>query len=63
MGRKFLLLTYNSGVKFLFSQLDLNAMQATWLAFLREFDFEVRHIKGKEIKVVDSLRRIVHGLF
>ena len=63
MGRKFLLLTDNNGVKFLFSQPDLNAMQARWLAFLREFEFEVRHIKGKENKVVDALSRRVHGLF
>jgi hypothetical protein len=33
------------------------------LAFLREFDFEVRHIKGKENKVDDALRRRVHGIF
>jgi hypothetical protein len=30
---------------------------------LSEFDFEVRHIKGKENKVVDALSRRVHGLF
>jgi hypothetical protein len=63
MGRKFLLLMDNSGVKYMFSQLDLNARQAIWLSFLREFDFEVRHIKGKENKVVDTLSRRVHGLF
>jgi hypothetical protein len=63
MGRKFLLLTDNNGVKFLFSQSDLNARKVRWLAFLSEFDFEVRHIKGKENKVVDALRRRVHGLF
>ena len=63
MGRKFLLLTDNSGVKYLFSQPDLNARQARWLAFLRKFNFEVRHIKGKENKVVDALSRRVHGLF
>jgi hypothetical protein len=63
MGRKFMLLTDNSGVKFLFSQPDLNARQARWLAFLSEFDFEVRHIKGKENKVADALSRRIHGLF
>ena len=63
MGRKVLLLTDNSGVKYMFNQPDLNARQAMWLAFLREFDFEVRHIKGKENKVADALRRRVHGLF
>jgi hypothetical protein len=50
-------------VKYLFSQLDLNARKARWLAFLSEFDFEVRHIKGKENKVADALSRRVHGLF
>jgi hypothetical protein len=63
MSRKFLLLTDNSGVKYLSNQPDLNARQARWLAFLSEFDFEVRHIKGKENKVADALRRRVHGLF
>jgi hypothetical protein len=63
MGKKFLLLTDNSGVKYMFNQLDLNARQARWLAFLIEFDFEVRHIKGKENKIADALSRRVHGLF
>jgi hypothetical protein len=63
MGRKFLLLTDNSGVKYLFIQPDLNARKARWLALLSEFDFEVRHIKGKENKVAYVLSRRVHGLF
>jgi hypothetical protein len=63
MGRKFLLLTDNSGVKYLFSQPNLDARQAIWLAFLSEFDFEVRHIKGNENKVASDLRIRVHGLF
>ena len=58
-----MLLTDNNRVKFLFSQPDLNARQARWLAFLSEFDFEVRHIKGKENKVADALSKIIHGLF
>jgi hypothetical protein len=63
MGRKFLLLTDNSGVKYPFNQLGLNARQSRWLAFLSEFNFEVRHIKGKENKVVDALSRRIHRLF
>jgi hypothetical protein len=63
MGRKFLLLTDNIGVKYLFNQPDINAKQARWLAFLSEFNFEVRHIKGKENNVADALNRRVHGLF
>ena len=30
---------------------------------MSEFDFEVRHIKGKENKVEDALSRRIHGLF
>jgi hypothetical protein len=63
MGSKVLLLIDNSGVKYLFSQPDLNARQGRWLAFLREFDFKVGHIKGKENKVADALSRRFHGLF
>jgi hypothetical protein len=35
MGRRFLLLDDNNGVKFLFSQPDLSARKARWIAFLR----------------------------
>jgi hypothetical protein len=63
MGIKFMLLVDNTDVKFLFSQLDLNERKERWLSILSKFDFEVRHIKGKENKMVDSLRRRVHGLF
>jgi hypothetical protein len=63
MGRKFLLLTDNSRVKYLFNQPYLNARKARCLAFLSKFDFKVRHIKGKENKVADALSRRVHGLF
>jgi hypothetical protein len=62
MGIIFLLLMDNNGVKYLFIQLDLNARKARWIDFLSEFDFEVRQIKGKKNKVVDALRRRVHGL-
>jgi hypothetical protein len=63
MGRRFLLLTDNSGVKFLFSQPNLNARQVRWLSFLSKFDFEVRHFKGKENKVGDALSRRTNGLY
>ena len=32
------------------------------LEFLCEFDFEIKHIKGKENKVVDALNRKVHEM-
>ena len=47
----------NISLKYLFDQQNLNERQAKWLAFLSEYDFDVKHIKGKENKVVDSLRR------
>ena len=47
MGRKFELRTYHYGMKYLFDQLTLNARQARWLKFLCEFNFEIKHIKGK----------------
>ena len=55
MGRKFLLKIDNMSLKYLFDQLDLNARQARWLAFLSEYHFELKLIKGKENNVVDAL--------
>ena len=31
-------------------------------SFLCEFDLEIKHIKGKENKVVDALSKKVHGM-
>ena len=33
------------------------------MAFLSEFDFEVKHIKGKENKVADALTRRTHEVY
>ena len=49
MGRRFELRTDHCGLKYLFDQPTLNARQARWMEFLCEFDFEIKHIKGKEI--------------
>jgi hypothetical protein len=38
----------------------LNARKTRWLEFLSEYDFDIKHIKGKENKVVDELSRRVH---
>ena len=56
MGRKFELRTYHCGLKYLFDQPTKNARQARWLELLCEFDFEIKHIKGKQNKVVDALK-------
>ena len=55
MGIKFELRTYHCGLKYLFDQPTLNDRKARWLEFLCEFDFEIKHIKGKENKVADAL--------
>ena len=57
IGRKFFLMTDNKGLKYLLDHPNLNAKQARWLAFLSEYDFEIQHIKGKENKVANALRR------
>jgi hypothetical protein len=40
----------------------LNARQARWMALLSEFDFKIKHIKGKENRVVDALSRSVKAI-
>ena len=50
MGRKIELRTDHCGLKYLFDQRTLNARKARWLEFLCEFDFEIKHIKGKRIR-------------
>ena len=63
MGRKFLLNTDNMSLKYLFNQPDLNVRKARWLAFLSEYHFELKCIKGKENKVVDALSRRTHMIY
>ena len=62
MGRSFELRRDHCGLKYLFDQPTLNARQARWIEFLCEFDFEIKHIKGKENKVVDELSRKVQKM-
>ena len=57
MGSKFLLKKENMSLKYLFEQSDLNARKSRWLAFLSEYHFELKHIKGKENKFADDLSR------
>ena len=59
ISKRFLLMFDNISLKYLFDQQNLNARQARWLAFLSEYDFKIKHIKGKENKVADALSRNV----
>ena len=47
MERKFEIRIDHCGLKYLFDQPTLNARKAIWFEFLFEFDFEIKHIKGK----------------
>ena len=62
MGKRFELRTDHNGLKYLFDQPTLNARHSRWLEFLYEYNFDIKHIKGKENKVVDALSRRVHEL-
>lgn len=60
MGTRFELRTYHSGLKYIFEHQTLNARKTIQLQFLSEYDFDIKHIKGKENKVVDALSGRVH---
>jgi hypothetical protein len=62
MGRRFELRIDHNDLKYLFDQPTLNARQSRWLEFLCEYDFYIKHIKGKKNKVADALSRKVHEL-
>jgi hypothetical protein len=47
LGRIFVLMIDHCGLRYLFDQPKLNARQARWMDLLSEFDFEIKHIKGK----------------
>ena len=47
----------NISLKYLFDQQNKNARKSRWISFLSGYDFEIKHIKGKENKVDDALRR------
>jgi hypothetical protein len=49
-------------MKYFFDQPNLNARKSRWLEFLCEYDFDIKHIKGKEKKMVDALSRRVHEM-
>ena len=47
IGRKFILMSDNINLKYLFDQHNLNARHARWLSFLSEYNFKIKRIKGK----------------
>ena len=61
--RKFLLMSDNISLKYLFDQHNLNARQTRWMFFLSKYDFEIKHIKVKQNKVTDTLIHHANLLF
>jgi len=59
LGKRVVLMSDHSGMRYLFDQPNLNAGQARWLAMLSEFEFEITYIKGKENNVANALSRRV----
>ena len=56
-------MTDDISLNYLFGQQNLNVRQARWLSFLSEYDFEIKHIKGKENKVYDALSTHTNPLY
>ena len=54
LGNKFLLLIDHRNLTNVFNQSSLNAQQTRCTTFLSEFNFELKHIKGKENKIVNA---------
>eukprot|EP00253_Pinus_taeda_P004218 PITA_04218 len=63
IGRKFLLMTDHHSLTSYFSQPTLNTRQARWVDFLGNFDFEIKHLKGKKNRVADALSRKLHCIY
>jgi hypothetical protein len=40
----------------------MNARHARWMELVNKFDFEIKHIKGKENQVVDALNQSVQTI-
>jgi len=51
MRSKVLLMEDHSWMKYLFDHPHLNSRKDRWLTFISEYDFEIRHINGKEKKI------------
>ena len=63
MGKKLLMKIENMSLKYLFEQPDMNTRKARWLDFLSEYHFKLKHIKGKENKIVDALSQRTHMIY
>jgi len=57
LGRKVLVWTDHMSLKYLMTQPNLSSRQVRWVAFLADYDLEIRYKPGKENVVADALSR------
>ena len=62
MGRKFLLKIDSMSLKYLFDEPHMISRKPRWLDFVREYHFELNHIKKKK-KKFDALSRQAHMIY
>lgn len=55
LGKIFLLITDHNSLSNYFKQTTLIFQQVRWISFVSEFEFEIKHFKGKENQVADAL--------
>jgi hypothetical protein len=60
MVKKFELRIDHNGLKYLFEQPILNSRKTRWLEYLSDYEFDIKHIKGKENQVPGALNKRVH---
>ena len=57
MGNKFVVKDDNKNLRYFLTQKYLNERHKKWVSKIREFEFYIEYMKGKNNVVVDSLSR------
>lgn len=60
LGNSFELKMNHLGLRYIFTQSNINARKRRWLEFLCEYDFIIKYIKGKENCVTNAPSRRRH---
>jgi hypothetical protein len=60
-GRRFLIRTDHSSLKFLLDQKTTHVAQQVWLTKLLGFDYEIEYRRGKDNLAADALSRVSHN--
>jgi hypothetical protein len=59
MGKIFELIMDHKNLKYLFNQSNMNSKKERWMKFPHKFDFNIKHVKGKENKFSNALSRMM----